>query len=370
MSDDYWGIYALGGGLGHLTRSVALARGILKLQGVDVPARISILTNSPFAGIVQSSELPDGLSISRLNPTEERSVTVSAVHRWVEKSGFSTLIVDTFPRGLGGELSEIIQTVPHRVLVQRAMTERYALLPDVVAAVSEYDLVLLPGEQPAWSPDNSVLTRPWLVRDSVELLSPIQSRGVMRASSTDLPIVAFLGCGRLEEVCQLKEWAAKVAQRCSEFEVRFFDASTTSHGEAKRSSGLVMLNHWPVLELLRGVDAVVSGGGYNSVHESYVTDTPYLGVARKRLYDCQERRLNRLGRRIVTADSLIASLHDVVLKNSAAVSKRDATPESNSSSTSGRRAAFDQPADGRRVAFDNGVHQAAQKIHSLLLDAK
>src|SRR4051812_49405599 len=92
-----WLIYALGGGLGHLTRSLALARA----AGVTV----RVLTNSPFAACLPFEQATGPqVSLLRIDPTLGRVAVAEVVGATLEPCDFDVLVVDTFPRGLGGEL--------------------------------------------------------------------------------------------------------------------------------------------------------------------------------------------------------------------------------------------------------------------------
>src|SRR5579871_6283318 len=95
-----WLIYALGGGFGHLTRASALAR-------AAVPDTIvRILTNSPYASCVQRA-MPE-LDIAVIDPEMSVAAGRSEAVRQIESAAPDCLIVDAFPRGLGGELAEYI----------------------------------------------------------------------------------------------------------------------------------------------------------------------------------------------------------------------------------------------------------------------
>ena len=65
----------------------------------------------------------------------------------LEEEQYECVIVDTFPRGLGGELAEILPqlSVP-KVLIHRDINPDYVIaknLPDFVA--DNFDLVIVPG---------------------------------------------------------------------------------------------------------------------------------------------------------------------------------------------------------------------------------
>jgi hypothetical protein len=70
--------------------------------------------------------------------------------------------------------------------------------------------------------------------------------------------------------------------------------------EGPLPAGVEPVRHYPLLELLAGVDLVVGAGGYNTVHEARACRRPLLALARPRLYDRQARRLTS-GERVADA---------------------------------------------------------------------
>ena len=239
-----WLIYAIGGGWGHLTRACALARAH--------PARI--LANSPHIGEVRGFEI-------------ERIETPEQVVPAIRAAAPECLIVDTFPRGLRGELAGALESIAAcKVLVHRDLNPRYVEARDLRRFVaSAYDLVLTPGagEGSAFGDlPQAVTTAPWLIRSAHE----IQRSGE--------PFVYVCAAGRPEEA----QWYAAV-------------------GEGLRAAGVRVCEdrHWPAMELYGGAAAVVGGGGYNTVHECVALGVPLVARAWPRKYDRQGPRLRRYG---------------------------------------------------------------------------
>lgn len=330
-----WAIYALGGGLGHLTRSMALGRAALQAAASRGHClQIDVLTNSPFAELVCQAVNEPGLRIRPLSAALSQEQTVAAVHAWLHQLDATTLIVDTFPRGLGGELADVISRLDQRkVLVQRDLRPDYACRASVQASVQRFDLVLVPGEQSPWMSDRAVFTAPWLVRDFHELLSAEQAATVLGAAA-DQSVVAFAGCGTTGEVEEMRGWASASARLLGEqTHVCFLDATgaTATNGP---DADLTVVQHWPLLELLPGIDVLIAGGGYNCVHEARLTGTTLLGVSRDRLYDDQQRRLHQADVCVVTESSLPAQLRQTL----AATRRRTCQP------------------------YENGVHAAVARL--------
>jgi hypothetical protein len=157
-----WLIYALGGGWGHLTRAAALALAALPRH------RIRILTNSPYADRVRATlpELDFVVLDSSLPIKRARQETIGQIHA----ANPECLIVDTFPRGLGGELPESLAALAAtKVLVHRDLNPEYVAESNLHSFVaSNFDLVLIPGEGEGAAFNDlpaAAITQPWLVRD-------------------------------------------------------------------------------------------------------------------------------------------------------------------------------------------------------------
>lgn len=259
-----WLIYALGGGLGHLVRGLALARAAERAG-----EQVRLITNSPFAGLVPLSDELDGECVV-IDAGAERDEVTARVHAELERRDFDLLVVDTFPRGLAGELADVDVGVP-RALVHRDLSPVYCEKFNLREVVHSYDLVLSPGERGPLADDRAIETAPWLVRDAGELVSPNEARSDLGVDD-DRPVVGVVASGNAAEVEEAEERAASLgAHAC----VRL----------------LALPGYWPLIRLLPGVDLLVGSGGYNTVYEARAVGVPLLATPRERLYDRQERRL-------------------------------------------------------------------------------
>lgn len=262
-----WFIYALGGGFGHLTRAVALAR-----RGDDV----RILTNSPYVNCVRRA-MPE-LDLVAIEARGE-------VARQIELANPDCLIVDTFPRGLGGELAEVLPSFRGRkVLVQRDLNPRYAAAFNLEAFIGTfYDLVLDPGDGAG-----AVRTEPWLVRSLEEVLTREAARKPLGLDG-EKPCAMVCAAGNRDEVWWYEGVAALLSE-CSAYDVRLIAPGTS---------------YWPAMDLYNAADVVIGGGGYNTIHECLAMGVPLIARPWPRKYDRQELRVRRAaGRgRVVIVES-------------------------------------------------------------------
>jgi hypothetical protein len=272
-----WLIYALGGGWGHLTRAAALAR----IAQRERPVRI--LTNSPHAAAV-SEFLPE-LDLTVLDAAASAEATRAGAIREIGRCRPQCLIVDTFPRGLGGELTELLPSLGTRkVLVHRDLNPRYvaaAGLREFVAA--NYALVLVPGAgEGAQFGDlpGACQTDPWLLR-SCEELRPGKPGCVLVCAGGNRSELGWYG----EVVSHLagRVPVRSVAPECP-----------------PGCPPSCWVRYWPAMDLYGSAAAVIGGAGYNTVQECRAWGVPLIARAWQRKYDCQAERAARAGVRVVT----------------------------------------------------------------------
>ena len=280
VTGQCWKIYALGGGLGHFHRALVLGRGAVA-QGHSV----EILTNSRFAPhIPWKSELGESGDVTFIRSEDSPEATSAAVIDWLEGESFDRLIVDTFPRGLAGELPELMpEVMVPKTLIHRDLNPEYIEKYDVVGTVEQFDQLILPGEgAPFADMPNARRTEPWFIRDSQELLPADQAR-LQLGMETDDPRRLLLVCstGRAQEEKQFKAVMDELNRSLDDWCVRL----------ASPVPGAAELTVWPLFPLLNGVDALVAAGGYNLVNEARATGTPLFAFAQERRYDRQHVRL-------------------------------------------------------------------------------
>jgi hypothetical protein len=273
-----WLVYALGGGWGHLTRAAALARVARR------PVRI--LTNSPYAGEVRA-RLAE-LDIVALDPERSAARARQEALRHVQASQAACLIVDTFPRGLGGELATLLpEWGALRVLIHRDLNPAYVREKALGEFVrSNYDLVIRPGPAeaaPLAGLPQVRMTAPWLIRSAHELPSREAARSLLGVEARQCVLVCAAG-NRDEQA-----WYGSLTQALS----------AALQGVAVRCASPICppgcpaeawFRYWPAMDLLSGVDLVVGGAGYNTVNECLACGVPLIARAWPRKYDRQSLR--------------------------------------------------------------------------------
>lgn len=281
-----WLIYALGGGFGHLTRAAALARAALP----RFHARI--VTNSQFAAAVQQA-LPE-IEILALDP----AITVGEVQRemaaQIEKAAPDCLIVDCFPRGLAGELVDLLASFAGlKVFVQRDLNPQYVVDYHLQEFVERhYDLILAAGDTTPFR--RTSITHPWLVRSRHELLTRSEARAFLQLHE-ERPCILVCGAGSHEEINWFGEVAACLLECAPACDVR-----AISPVRASNCPPQCWRSYWPAIDLFAAADVVIGGAGYNTVYECLACGVPLIARPWPRKYDRQSLRARRNGIRTVS----------------------------------------------------------------------
>jgi hypothetical protein len=297
-------IYALGGGWGHITRAAALARAI------GPKARVRIFANSPYLSIVQAA-MPE-LGIEAVSTREEAAARIAGENPDV-------LVVDTFPRGLGGELAQLLPSLRAlRVLVHRDLKPEYVSWAGLCTFVAAcYDCVLCPGERSSLADlTQALFTAPWLVRPPVEVKPGVD-------------VIVCAG-GNAEE----RPWYGEVAALLA----RDVGVRCLAPELPPGCPPELWIRYWPSIDWIASAGVVVGGAGYNTVNECLALAVPLIARPWPRKYDRQRLRAEQRRNAVVveTADEAA-------------------------------RAALDALARPRiqRPVFKNGANEAAERILSL-----
>jgi hypothetical protein len=287
-----WHFYALGGGMGHFARTFSLAR---KAAKMGIQSRI--LSNSASVSSLSGSHvhrlLPDdpAIYIDLIPPQFDKNAIQAATTAWMAAIGADDVfLVDTFPRGLAGELPKLLTTISGlKVFIHRNICQKYVQCYHLEKMLPAFDLVILPGEKAPLSHMAHALTAPWMICDQEELLSRQESRHSLSVpNGNNLPLVVVTGCGNRHEAILAAKFASRMHQKLAAMAVIRFASLDI---RAIRFAPGISCSPWPLLSVMPGIDLLVSSGGYNSVHESRYSGTPLLAIPQKRVYDRQADRL-------------------------------------------------------------------------------
>lgn len=302
--------YAINGrGMGHLVRQLAILRQVRRvgvLAGVKVEAWV--LTSSEADTLarregVPALKLPSKAMLrdAGLEPARYLAILRGWVLNAIAGLQPDLLVVDTFPGGSAGELVAALELAPHRVLVARRT--RVGFEDPYASLVPLYGRVVVPGEGAG----------PILLREGPDLLPREEARRALGVPDGARAVWLSLGGGGDEGAAALlpdltdrlraRGWHVVVA------------AGPLYTGPERRGPGVTWLDRYAAAELLGGVDAAVSAGGYNGVHELMHAGVPTVFLPRDRIADDQEERARRVveagaGRLARTLDEVADLLED------------------------------------------------------------
>lgn len=274
-------IYALGGGWGHLIRAVALSRAAMP------HFQFTLLTNSPYAAWLTPYE-PD-LHFHCLAPGLSQAETCAQVRQFLQQASWDSLIVDTFPRGLGGELADLLPHLPRpRILIHRDLNPTYVQKKDLLAFVAtHYDLILVPetgSHLPLANLPQVKQTAPWLCRNAMELPELAVARDRLGVGAA--PLVLVLACGQPQELSTYGDLAIRIGVTFPQLVVRCLGATCPATCPPE-----LWQFYYPAIDLLPAATVVVGAGGYNTVAECQALGRPLIAIPQNRLYDRQQTRL-------------------------------------------------------------------------------
>jgi len=263
--------YAPGGGLGHATRAAAILRRVRRLGN---PSLLAFVT-TPHALPLEVEGIPYHRPAD-LSPEGLRS----AAETLIRECNPRVLVVDTFPLGITGELAEILPALDCRkILVTRRLQSQWAA-----------------WGPPAWGPfDRVLLAEAWKEAEHARLCSPILLRDAEERWPRERAKAA-LGVAGDEPV------VLGVSSDAPEWTHVFFNLLRKIWARLRPSARLrlasphlppddpLRVDHYPLLELMNGVDLVVGPCGYNLFHETQACGVPAIFLPQPRRYDDQYAR--------------------------------------------------------------------------------
>ena len=288
-SSNTWLIYALGGGFGHLNRAIALGRIASRHR------HVKILINTPYFPYIEKFLPETNCEFFAISPTADFETTCTEVQKILRDTDYQCLIVDTFPRGLGGELAAILTElkISWRVLIHRDINSEYIKVKKLHRFVADcFDLVLVPGEGFEVAMANLPCvehTNPWLIRSAWELPVREDVESILRLNlfERNSKILLILASGMAEELSFYGELTSILSQCLTNVVVRCLSVEKPDNCPES-----LWVFHWPAIECLQVADVVVGGGGYNTIYECQALGVPLVAFAWQRLYDRQRLRVH------------------------------------------------------------------------------
>lgn len=294
--------YAVNGlGLGHVTRTLSIARQMVQL---DPDIRPYFFSSSDAAHVIgdhgfEYTKVPSkttvkatGGSYSELQIQYQMSML-----NLIQSLRPKALIVDTFPLGSADDLAGVLtikrrsmkKIFIHREQRPEKMNKRR------IALQNFYDLVIAPHQEgKARIPVPAGVELFWaghiMIRSQAEILSRKEALARMRVpTDKKVVLVNMGGGGDVTTAENYRNIFASLGTR-KDLHLVLLDAPLQKY-RLDLPPNATMIKYYPLVELMQGFDAAISAAGYNTFHELLATGTPTIFVPKMRGYDDQNKRV-------------------------------------------------------------------------------
>jgi Glycosyltransferase family 28 C-terminal domain len=274
--------YGLGGGLGHLNRSLAILR---HFRPLAKDAGVLLFMSAPYAHL----PIAAGLPVVRMPGAAEAAVfPKGAVGALVagalaQLAPLDLLVVDTFADGLHLELTpEVLGLARRRALIYR----EGGVLPDYSPAWSHYHTILAP--YPVTPHPDALPVGTIVNRLPSEALTPVDARRRLGLPETpDGPLIMAMHAGDPGEVIA---FFSQVRSACRHLK-RPYELRLVTPLPLPGDPWPEVAHVYPASEVLRAADLVIAGAGYNTVSELTLFGKKALYRPFDRTHDVQAARL-------------------------------------------------------------------------------
>lgn len=298
--------YAVNGsGLGHVTRLVAIARWMRRIETLlsGTPPELVFLTSTEATSILADHrfaafKLPSKGTArqSGLEVLEHRRLAKHFVWQMLGVMAPDLLVVDTFPQGSFDELLPVLDGPFAKVLVLRAVKPEYAQRPVFQASARLYDRLIVPhpaGSEPALAkslpPDRPAA---W-VGDILNLEAEACDRGALRAElGVQAETLVYLSAGGGGDPTSERTLEALVTALAAREDLHLLvGAGPLYKGRRLHGPRLTWFDRSDVSRFFPACDAAIAAAGYNTFHELLHLGVPSAFFAQDKIADEQARRV-------------------------------------------------------------------------------
>lgn len=306
--------YAVNGsGLGHVTRLVAIARWMRRLETLlsGTPPELLFLTSTEATSLLSEHRLAafklpsKGVARSAgLDVLEHRRLAKHFVWQTIGTMAPDLLVVDTFPHGSFDELLPILDGPFAKVLVLRAVKPEYAQRPVFQASMRLYDRVIvphaagsepaleaqLPAERPAsWVGDILNIETSGARNDGPSSRLHQTLRDELGLGDERLVYLSAGGGGDPTTERALTTLVTALADRPDLH--LLVGAGPLYRGRRLHGARLTWFDRADVGRFFPAVDAAITAAGYNTFHELLHLGVPSAFFSQDKIADEQHRRI-------------------------------------------------------------------------------
>lgn len=274
--------YGLGGGLGHLNRSLAILR---HFRPLAKDAGLLLFMSTPYTHLPITAGLPvvrmPGATEAAVFPKGAVGQLVAGALR--QLAPLDLLVVDTFADGLHLELTpEVLGLARRRALIYR----EGGVLPETSPAWDHYGTILAP--YPVTPHPDAIPVGHIVNRLPGEVLAPDDARRRLGLTAeADGPVIMAMHAGDPGEVIAFFSQVKAACRHLDRPHTLRLVTPLPLPGEPWPE----VVHLYPASEVLRAADLVIAGAGYNTVAELTLFGKKALYRPFDRSHDVQAARL-------------------------------------------------------------------------------
>lgn len=286
---------------GHVTRAIAIARGLARVATRRGLALGSVLATTSAADALLAPEplaivkLPAPAAARRagLSDAERRRLARATLEGVVEGFGPDLIVVDTFPSGPHGELAELAGRA-RRALIRRDVP---ALRDEaLLAGLGAYDLAVLAGDparQAAVLPIATLHVPPITLAEARDGLDRAAARAQLRLPDGRAILVAAGGGGDPDAATRARAIAEAILRVAPEVTPVLALGPLAPDATPRPRAKIRTMRIAPLSPVLAAFDGAFTPAGYNTVHELAKARVPAALFAQPRPFDDQAGRAMR-----------------------------------------------------------------------------
>jgi predicted glycosyltransferase len=315
-----------GSGLGHLTRLCSILRWLKRyLYLLGIKPQIYLLTSSEGIQLatqegIATFKIPSK-TVAQLGKLVKEDY-LRLARQWIWHSigliNPDLLIVDTFPCGTFGELYQILDSVPKKVLILRSVKPEFAEEAEIYNFLPYYNRIIIPKESelPPVEFTDEIKDRldivgPIFLREREELLLRSEARKILGIPEGKQAVWLSAGGGGDSQAEYLLNRLAKQLESYHHLHL-VIGAGILYRGTPIRGGNITWLNDPLAVNLFPGIDWAISAAGFNSYYELLHVGVPTAFYSQSKTADDQQKRLDTAVR--VGAALALDDIDDLVLQ--------------------------------------------------------
>jgi len=288
-----------GGGLGHLTRLLAIARRLKsdsRISEINFLSTSTALNLARQEGFVAYYHPPWDQVRDKIPARGWRSSLQNLLEMTLKNHGINVFVFDGVNPDLGITNAIVRRKNLLKIWVKRGMLKE-GLEDRFNVSEKYFDLRLVPGElsQKSITQDSPgrIIVPPMVFLDRNELLprqDVVEQLGLNPAKKT---VFVQLGAGNINDINTQSEIIIETARQFVDVQIVLAE-SLVSHGKLRYFQDVTTIKDYPLSRYYQGFDIAISAAGYNTV-----TELAYFGIPSIFIPNLETGSDNQLGRAMI-----------------------------------------------------------------------